>query len=315
MILVSGEALIDMLPVEQSGQRLFLPAVGGSPYNVALALGRLGSPVKFLGRISEDPFGKMLAQTLEHSRVDLSMCPRTQALSTLGFVMFEGGQRSPSYLFYTDNTSGCALAPADIPATLPSDVRVLHFGSFSIAAEPIGTALEKLLSLKTPQTLVSLDPNIRPFLIRDSKSYLTRLNYFLAHSDLVKLSEEDLAWLHPGMTPRAFCEKHLKLGAGLVVVTCGGKGVFAMNGQACVELPAVPVTVIDTVGAGDTFQAAMLAWMCSRHNARPEALKELCQADLAQMLRFAAHAAAITCSRAGCNPPWRNDFSAEADAL
>ena len=213
MIIVSGESLIDMLPVDQGGRRLFVPAVGGSPYNVALALGRLGVPIQYLCRLSEDPFGKMLARTLEQSQVDLSLCPRTDALSTLGFVMLEGEQRSPSYVFYTDRTAGCSLEPADVPAGLSPEVRCLHFGSISLVLEPIGLALEKLLALKSRQTLVSVDPNIRPFLVRNRERFVQRLNCFLGMADLIKMSEEDLAWLHPGT-----------ISAGLLPEVCGGGG-------------------------------------------------------------------------------------------
>jgi len=273
-----------------------------------MALGRLGVPVSFLGRISEDPFGHMLTRALEQSGVDLSLCPRTQALSTLGFIIFECGQKKPSYVFYTERTAGCALEIGDVSARLPTDTRMLHFGSFSLAVDPIGTALEKLLSLKTPQTLVSVDPNIRPFLIHNRQLFIPRLNQFLEKADLIKLSEEDLQWLHPGMSPRSCCEHYLQLGAGLVAVTRGAQGVVAMNPQGYIEMSASAVSVVYTVGAGDAFQAAMLAWMYWEYGAKPQALKQLGQEELFELLKFATQVAAITCSRAGCNPPWHHEL-------
>jgi fructokinase len=311
MIIAAGESLIDMLPVDQGGKRLFLPAPGGSPYNVSMALGRLGVPVQFLCRLSEDPFGKLLARTLEESRVDLSLCPRTPALTTLGFVMLDGPKRDPSYVFYTDNTAGCALEPGDIPQHLAPEVRCLHFDSFSLAANPIGLALEKLLSLKMAQVMFSLDPNIRPFLVRSREEFLPRLERFLRAADLLKLSEEDLAWMHPGLSVKDCCRQYIALGIGLVVVTCGAKGAVGMNARGAVEVPAERVSVADTVGAGDTFQAALLAWMRWKHGLQAEALKTLDARELEDLLSFAAKAAAITCSRSGCNPLWQHELSKE----
>lgn len=312
MIWVAGESLIDMLAIDQDGQRNFRPVVGGSPYNVSLALGRLGVPVQYLCRISEDPFGQMLARTLEQSGVDLSLCPRTAALSTLGFVLIEGEQRNANYVFYTDGTAGSALEPGDIPAPLPPEVRGLHFGSISLLLEPICFALEKLLAQKTSHTLVSIDPNIRAFLVRDRAGYLKRLNQFLAQADLIRMSEEDLAWMHPGMSADDCCQKYISTGAGLVVVTRGERGAIARNACGEVEIPAPITQVIDTVGAGDTFQAAMLAWLFWKYDLRVEALARLEPAELKELLQFAAQAAAITCSRAGCNPPWRKELLAPA---
>jgi len=309
MILVAGESLIDMLAVDQDGQRHFRPVAGGSPYNVSLALGRLDVPVRYLCRISEDPFGQMLARTLEQSRVDLSLCPRTAALSTLGFVLIEGEQRNANYAFYTDHTAGCALVPADLPTSLPAEVRGLHFGSISLLLEPICFALEKLLAQKTPRTLVSLDPNIRAFLVRDRAAYLKRLNHFLAQADLIRMSEEDLAWLHPGLSAGECCRKYVAAGAGLVVVTRGERGAIARNARGEVEIPAPPVQVIDTVGAGDTFQSALLAWLSWKYDLRVEALARLEPTEMKELLQFAARAAAITCSRAGCDPPWREELA------
>ena len=312
MIIAAGESLIDMLPVDQGGKRFFLPVPGGSPYNVSMALGRLGVPVQFLCRLSEDPFGKLLARTLEGSRVDLSLCPRTPALTTLGFVLLDGLKCDPSYVFYTENTAGCALEPGDIPQRLAPEVHCLHFGSFSLAAEPIGSALEKLLSLKTAQVMVSLDPNIRPFLVRSREEFLPRLEHFLAAADLLKLSEEDLAWMHPGLSAKDCCRKYVAAGVGLVVVTCGAKGAVGMNACGTVEVPAERVSVADTVGAGDTFQAALLAWIRREHGLKAEALRTLDVGELKDLLSFAAKAASITCSRAGCTPPWQHELNCAA---
>ncbi len=298
-----------MLPVKQEGKRFFLPIPGGSPYNVALALGRLGVEVQFLGRLSTDSFGALLERTLRESRVDVSLCPKTEELSTLGFVVFDNENKSASYSFYTQQTAGCGLQESDVPAQLSPEVTCLHFGSFSLAAEPIGEALEKMLAFKTPQRIVSLDPNIRPFLIRDRAAYEQRLAKFAAAADLVKLSDEDVQWLHPGFSPAAACRYYLARGASLAVVTRGSAGALGMNARGTVEVEACQVNVFDTIGAGDTFQAALLAWICHQELTSAR-LAQLTKPQLRELLEFAGQAAALTCSRAGCNPPWAHELPA-----
>lgn len=224
--------------------------------------------------------------------------------------MLDGQRSDPSYVFYTEATAGCALEPGDIPRCLAPEVRCLHFGSFSLAVEPIGLALEQLLSLRTAQVMVSVDPNIRPFLVRSREEFLPRLERFLAAADLLKLSEEDLAWMHPGLSVIECCRKYVGAEVGLVVVTRGANGAVGMNGRGLIEVPAERVTVADTVGAGDTFQAALLAGMHREHGLKPEALRTLDMSELENLLTFAAKAASITCSRAGCNPPWQHELTA-----
>ena len=308
MILVSGEALIDMLPVERDGVRLFLPAPGGSPYNVAMALGRLDAPVRFLCPLSSDPFGRLLAQTLRDSRVDLSLCPPTDALSTLGFVTLDPLDRSARYAFYTEGTAGCLLSREQLPLPLVSEVACVHVGSFSIAVEPFGSAIERLVEGAQGGCVVSVDPNIRPFLIRDRARYLARLERLLAVAHLVKLSREDLEWLHPGAAPESAAADYLARGARLFVVTQGADGAEAWSQGGHARVGAARVTVADTVGAGDTFQAAMLAWLSRERLLQPAALAGLDGNALGEMLGRASRAAAITCSRAGCNPPWAHEF-------
>lgn len=212
------------------------------------------------------------------------------------------------------SNSRLRVGTGDIPATLPADVRCVHFGSISLALEPIAQAMEKVLALKGQQTLISVDPNIRPFMVQNREGFVERLSRFLAEADLIKLSEEDLSWLHPGLSPQECCRKYVAQGAGLVVVTCGAKGAIGMNARGLVEAPAELVEVADTVGAGDSFQAALLAWMYWEHGLKPEALRTLAATELEELLAFAAKAAAITCSRAGCNPPWQHELSAEMAA-
>lgn len=307
MILVAGEALIDMLP---DGPGRFRALPGGSPYNVALALGRLGAAAGFLCPMSTDAFGDRLMAGLTEAGVDLSPCPRTGALSTLGFVEFAAGRSAPRYAFYTAGTAGCALTAADIPRPPGPTVAAVHLGSFSLAVEPCGSALEALAGAVGPERVVSVDPNIRPFLVADPAAYRARLGRLLARADVVKVSEEDLEWLEPGTSPEVCVSRWLGQRARLVVVTRGEAGATAFARGFRVDRPAVPVEVADTVGAGDTFQAAILARLAADGHLSPEGLGGLDPEGVGGVLEFAARAAAITCSRPGCDPPWSAELEA-----
>jgi fructokinase len=308
MILVAGEALIDMLPLERDGLALFRPVPGGSPFNVALALGRLGIPVRFLCPLSRDAFGDLLGRTLRDSGVDVSLCPLTDALSTLGFVTLDPIHRSARYAFYTEATAGCLLEAGQTPVPLPPAVTCVHLGSFSLAVEPFGSAAERLADATRGRCLLSLDPNIRPFLVRDRGRYVARLERLAGLADLMKLSAEDLEWWQPGVAAAEVARERVARGVKLCVVTHGGEGAEAWSRRSHVRVEAPAVQVVDTVGAGDTFQAALLAWLHRKGNLQAAALADLGEADLREMLHCATRAAAITCGRAGCNPPWAREF-------
>jgi fructokinase len=310
MILVAGEALIDMLPAtDADGARLLRPAPGGSPFNVALALGRLGAPVRFLCPLSRDAFGRELRATLAGSAVDLSACPETDALSTIGFVTTDPSTGRNDYAFYTNETAGCALSVSDLPLPLNPATRAVHVGSFSIAVEPFGSAIDALVEALPRDRVLSLDPNIRPFLIPDRSSFLKRLTRLLARADLVKLSLEDLQWLHPGSTQEDVAAQILSQGASLVVITLGAEGAIAFTSGLRVRAKAPPTEVVDTVGAGDTFQAALLAWLFERGALERERIRGLGEGDLQSMLAFACAAAALNCARPGCDPPRRSELT------
>ncbi len=308
MILVAGEALIDMLPGGGGQPDSFRAVPGGSPFNVALALGRLGARVQFLCPFSNDAFGQRLFRTLQASGVDLSLAPRTEALSTLGFVTLDEGTRSARYSFYTEGTAGCGLRVADLPEALPPDLKCLHLGSFSLAVEPFCTTAERLLERLEPGTILSLDPNIRSGLVARAGEYPARLARLLRRAAIVKTSLEDLEWLRPGRTPGEFAAELLEAAARLVVVTKGGEGALAFTRTVQIEVPAVPIEVVDTVGAGDTFQAALLAWLGARQSLSETALEHLSRPDFINLLEHASRAAAITCTRAGCDPPWAREL-------
>lgn len=309
MILVTGEALIDLLPREgAAGQPLLEPIPGGSPFNVALALGRLGQPVRFLCPLSRDAFGDRLAATLRESGVDLDGCRRTAALSTLGFVTLDPGTRSARYAFYTEGTAGCALTVDDLPEPLPEDVEAIHVGSFSLAVEPFGTAVETLVRERAGGRLVAYDPNLRPFLVPDRQRLMSRHRAIAARADLLKLSAEDLDWLHPGIPPEDAAADYLRGGTGLVVLTRGAEGAVGYTADRRIECAPPRVEVVDTVGAGDTFQAGLLTWLAEHGRLTRPGVARWSAEDLGKLLAFASEAAAVNCTRAGCQPPWRREL-------
>ncbi len=305
MIIVAGEALIDLTPASCSGVPGFVPHAGGSPFNVAVGIGRLGVPVAFLGRMSHDPFGRLLRTQLAASGVDLSYVVDGTELTTVAFVHMVNGH--PEYGFYAENSADRLLAATDLPE-LPAGAP-LHLGSISLVLEPGATTLSDLLAREAGRRLITLDPNVRPSLITDRDAYLDRVAGWIAGSDLVKVSDADLAWLYPDVDPAVAAERWLAGGAALVIVTHGGSGAIAHTaGAAAVAVEAPVIEVADTVGAGDSFMAATLAWLAERGVADRAGLLALSAAELSELLTFAVQAAAITCSRPGADPPYRAEL-------
>ncbi len=302
---MAGESLIDMIPLGSDPRDGFRPAPGGSPANVAVALGRLGVPAGFLCPLSRDPLGRMQERRLEEAGVDLGLCPRHQGLATLGFV---SGTEPPEYAFYTGGTAGNALAPEHVPRSLPPEIQAVHTGSLALASEPSATALE-LLFERSGSCFLSLDPNIRTFLVRQEAAYRARLDRMMARAHLVRASLEDIGWIAPGASPREFASAWLERGPSLVVVTLGSGGALAAGPQGVARAEGAPAPEGgDTVGAGDAFQAALL--VCLRHGGHLEGrrLARLARPRLAEALAHACEAAAINCSRRGCDPPWLHEL-------
>lgn len=307
MIVSCGEALIDFLAVPAAdGGTHYLPHPGGSPFNVAVALGRLGAPAGFLGGISTDFFGEMLLATLHGSGVDTSLVLVASRPSTLAFVTLEGGDAR--YAFFDENSAGRMLTDNDMPA-VPATVSALHFGSFSLVEEPCGSAFEMLMQREMAHHVISLDLNIRPSLIRNRDGYLARVERMVAMSDIVKLSEDDLAWLAPDIPFPRLAEGWLKRGAHVAVLTRGAAGARVMTQRGDFAVPAAPATVIDTVGSGDAFTAAFLATLLERELLTKQHVAHLPADAIEAAMRFAARAAAIVVSRDGANPPWRKELA------
>jgi fructokinase len=306
MILCAGEALIDMLPRRTAeGEEAFVPHAGGSVFNTAIALGRLGAGAGYLGGLSTDFMGEILAASLAASRVDASLCLRSPRPTTLAFVRLVDGQAS--YAFYDEGTAGRMLDPAALPA-LPDDVQAVFFGGISLISEPCGTAYETLMAREAASRVTMIDPNIRTGFVTDEAAYRARLERMIAMADIVKVSDEDLGWLlGPGhISDRAGAI--LALGPKLVFVTEGGAGARAYTPEHEVKLHAEPVTVVDTVGAGDTFNAGILAELQKAGLLGKPALARLSRGAIEAALSMAIRAAAVTVSRAGANPPWAHEI-------
>lgn len=299
MIVVAGEALIDLVPRGAGALAGLQPVLGGGPYNTAVALGRLGSPVAFCSRVSRDAFGEALLGGLRRAGVDVSAVQRGTEPTTLALASIDA-HGSAAYSFYVEGTADRLFAA---PAALPTGTRAVCFGTCSLVLEPGASAYEELLRTAAAQgVFTALDPNIRAGLIPDADAYRARFQSWLPSVSLLKVSEEDALWL--GGSPREW----LAAGPSAVVITQGGDGltVFTRDG-AVLPVPGETVDVVDTIGAGDTVNAALLHGLASLDALTPRALASLGADGWTRVLRFAARAAAITCSRAGAEPPYAHE--------
>lgn len=303
MILCAGESLIDMVP--EAGH--YRPLAGGAVYNTAIALGRLGVPTGYLWPISRDAFGEQLLRPLAEANVDISLCPRSDRLTTLAFVTLTGGEAR--YAFYDEGSAGRMLAPQDLPATA-AGISALFIGGISLVPDPCGASIETLVDRLAPHVPVMLDPNIRPFFIADAAAYRARLDRLLARADIVKLSGDDLEWLMPGASFAEAAASILAKGATLVLQTGGEKGATAHWQGEPLNAPACRVEVADTIGAGDTFNAGVLAALHQAGALSRDGIATLSPETLFEALRMGTRAAAITVSRPGANPPWRQELDA-----
>lgn len=306
MILCCGEALIDMLPRRTiEGESAFAPYVGGAVFNTAVALGRLGAPAGFFSGLSTDLFGTQLRDALSGSKVDLRHVRFSARPTTLAFVHMTGGDAS--YAFYDENSAGRMLTEADLPV-LGDEVTALHFSCISLVPEPCGSTYEALMRRESAERVMMLDPNIRPGFITDRQAHLARMRRMLAMADVVKLSADDLAWFGESGDEEEVARRWLASGPKAVVVTRGGAGAVGYTRSDRIEMPAIEVEVADTVGAGDTFNAGLLATFHEQGLLSKQALAGLTAEALATALDFAGRAAAVTVSRPGANPPWRHEI-------
>jgi len=303
MILISGEALIDLFIGAPGAAGFTAEAIaGGSPFNVAIGIGRLGRPAAFLSTLSDDVFGSFLAEKLAESGVSSAYIQRLPNVTTLSVVATSpSGQ--PQYSFYAPNSADRALTPEALPAELPADVNAIVAGSYALGVEPIASAIETLLRREAGSRVISLDPNVRPRVVGDLNAYRERFERLLAYADIVKASDEDIELLYQTHDLVSAAQSWLQRGPKLVIVTRGEKGPLAALGDTILERPAPTITVVDTVGAGDTFHAGLLAWLDMKGLLTPQGIAGLSDAQITKGLDFAAAAAAIVCTRRGANPP------------
>jgi fructokinase len=302
VIVVAGEALVDVV-LDHSDRLLGHP--GGGPYNVARTIGRLEQPAVYLGRISTDRFGQRLRRELEDDGVRLDAVVPTADPTTLALAEMDGGGIA-SYRFYTAGTSTPGLTPEDALGALPERVAMLHVGTLGLVLEPMAGALEAVVREASDETLVALDPNCRPAVIDDVPAYRERLSRILRRTDLLKASEDDLAWLAPDQDPTGAARAFLHEGPAVAVVTRGPRGALVVTPSEVITVPAAPARVIDTIGAGDAFGGAFLAWWHEHALGRTE----LGDRDaVVEATTFACLVAARTCERAGAVPPRASDLA------
>lgn len=304
MILVCGEALIDLFAGVAEGNAMAARLVaGGSPFNVAIGLARLGVAAAFFGGISRDGFGRLLADVLKREGVDDRYLVRSDRLTTISAVT-TGRDGHPRYSFHGEGAADRSLGLGDLPATLPEAVRALAFGSYTLAAEPAGSAYAALAEREKGRRLISVDPNLRPSAIGDMSGWHGAAERFYRTATIVKASDEDIRIAWDGQLTIAEAAAYWRdLGAQLVVVTRGEQGAVAFSAAGTVSVPGRAVTVRDTVGAGDAFHAALLARLAQSGRLGPQAVAALDREAIAELLAYATAAASITVTRAGADLP------------
>jgi fructokinase len=305
-VLVLGEALVDLIVTEDAA----VPHIGGGPLNTARALARLGVPTAFVGGVSSDVFGKRITAAMVADGVGIDTVVKTEAPTTMALVELNAAGAA-SYRFYFEGTSVAACtterATSSIDALLATseDVCAVHVGTLGLVIEPAATASEAIVNrFAEGSALVMIDPNIRQVVLGDIRDvYLERLYRVLPKADIVKVSDEDLAWIAPGVDLVAAAQEMVAKGSGVVLVTRGGDGITIVCAEGVVDVPAPRAEVVDTVGAGDTFAAGVLSWWID--NNRPS-MRNL--ANLVAATERGAAAAAIVVARAGANPPTRAEL-------
>lgn len=307
MFLVCGEALMDVFATGETPVGVALDArVGGSPFNVAVGLARLRQPVAFASGISTDAFGQRLLRALQAEGVDTSTVQRQVAGTTLSVVSADE-RGVPTYAFHGEHGADRLLDPRALEA-LPATTQVLQFGSYAMVVEPVASALRLLVEREHGRRFIAYDPNVRLNVEPAVPRWRAAVEWMAQRAQLLKISAEDAALLYPDEQLEALARRWLAQGVSLVVITCGDLGSVAFTARESVRADAVPITLVDTVGAGDSFQAALLTWLAERELFCPRELQSLPSEDLRAALQFASRAAAITCSRRGADLPRREEL-------
>ncbi|NWA43167.1 carbohydrate kinase [Pseudomonas reactans] len=312
MYLVCGEALFDFFSeVDAGGQASkvnYKAIAGGSPFNVAVGLRRLGVEAGLFGGLSTDFLGCRLLQVLKDEGVSEQFLVEFAAPTTLSMVAV-GANGSPQYNFRGEGCADRLLEVTHLPE-LGDDIRGLHIGSFSLVVQPIGDTLLSLVKRESGKRLISLDPNVRLNPQPDIQLWRDRVGELVKHADLIKVSDEDLHLLYPEQSPESVLQGWLQHRCQLVFLTRGGDGASVFSRQhGHWSAPAIKVVMADTVGAGDTFQAALIAWLTEQQLDSVEGLQQLTREQVDAMLGFAVRAAALTCTKTGPDLPYRHQVS------
>ncbi|MEU2584365.1 carbohydrate kinase [Streptomyces avermitilis] len=304
-ITVLGECVADAFtePANASNELALRVLPGGGPANTAVALARLGTPARFLARLSGDVFGRLFRAHLAESGVDLSYAVAAAEPSTLAVAELDATGQAV-FSFHAQNTADWQWAPGELAGVDLSETACVHTGSLALVREPGGAVVEEFLATAAPRATISIDPNVRPLLVRP-EVYRARLAHWCGLADILRLSEDDLALLLPGTPPEQACDIWHAAGVRLVVITLGADGALASLDGERLRVPAVATRVVDTVGAGDSFTAGLLHHLGAR-GLLGGRLADLGLDDVAGACRFGARVAALTCSVAGPNPPWQN---------
>ncbi|MBO0903310.1 carbohydrate kinase family protein [Jiella sonneratiae] len=310
MFLSCGDCLFDLfaVPTEDVATVALSGRIGGSPLNVALGLARLGHHAGYFTKMSGDLFGEKIRAFMEREAIDQRFLIPTDRQTTLAMVSLSA-EGSASYAFYIEGTADRSIEPDEVPQSFPPEVEAIHVASYSTVTEPTGAALARLVRQEAPSRFISYDPNIRSSIEPDLDVWRAKVAELVPFAGLVKASEEDIAQLYPGRAVDTVVGEWLAAGAGMAVVTLGEHGAIGeTSGGVAVKVPGRAIRVEDTVGAGDTFQAAMLAGLKERGALSRSAIAGFTRTDAEGLLAFAVEAAAITCTRKGADLPRREDL-------
>ncbi len=313
-VVVIGEAIVDLVPAGQA--RSFTASPGGSPYNVAIGLARLGLSTTLMARLSDGQLGRILREHAAAEGIHLDAAPNARELATLAVVSLDDEARA-SYDFYCEGTADWHWTAGEI-SRAPAAPAVLHFGSLASWTPPGDERIYLLAQRMRDRgdVLVSYDPNVRPGLLkdRDHARQLVERNVGLAH--LARASAEDTGWLYPGESSDKVAQRWLELGSTVVAITDGGNGAEAFTSHSdAIRRPAPPVTVTDTVGAGDSFTAGLIGALVRRNQHSPARLRACRAAELSGALDEAILVASLTCQRAGADPPTDSELRAHTTAV
>jgi fructokinase len=308
MLIACGDALIDFVPTRNTeGREAVMPAVGGSCLNVAIGMARLGAPTGFIGGVSNDMFGRMIADHATASHVELGLATRSDHQTTLAFVRIVAGESH--YAFYDAETAtrNWTYRRGTIPF---ANIEAVHVGSTTLVNDQGAAETKALIADARASSTISFDPNCRPNLVKNKPAYLARMAEFAGQADLIKMSDVDFAYLFGEEQYQQRANALLGQGTSLVVITRGNNGAIAWHASAGqVEVQAPKVEIADTIGAGDSFQAALLFALHKQGRISRQQLKDIGADELRRALSFAANCAGLTCTRPGADPPWSHEVT------